>query len=269
MRAHTLGTGLLLSLAAAVLTGPAASATDPEPFLAAPNELLNPGDELQIRGYCPDHDAGALTSDVLTDIQVWHDPAAGPPNLKASGVVADGTTPGIYQVSMDCSGQTLTVTLTVVEPDDTTIGPPADFVSLNPAATAPGQKVQVQARCDSSGDAVMRSPVLRTVTLAPDPEGHQPWAIHGTTTVTEDAAPGDHPVSVQCGGGAAQTTITVLARKSHDGGRRTGGQVSRVPRGAPETGEGPPDATVPLLAVGLVLGTAAGASAITWRMVRR
>ena len=112
--------------------------------------------------------------------------------------------------------------------------------------------MRVQARCDDTGDAVLRSLVLRAVTLAPDPGGHQPWAIHGTTTVTKDAEPGDYPVSMRCGEGAVKTTITVLADASHDDGKSNGGQVSRVPRGAPETGEGTQDATVPLLAVGLV-----------------
>lgn len=226
MRAHILGTGLVLGLAAAACAGPVASAAGEEPYLAAPGEPLAPGHELRIQGHCADPAAGALTSEGLTSIQIRHDPAAGPPNLNASGVVAEDT--------------------------------------------APGETVTVQARCDNTGDSVLRSPVLRAVTLAPDPEGHQPWAIHGTTTVTEDAEPGDYPVSMQCGEGAVETTITVLAGVSRGGGTSNGGadQVSRVPRGAPETGAGPPDTSVPLLAVVLALGMAAGAGAIAWRAVR-
>jgi len=277
MRAHIVRSGLLLGVATAGLTaaglgGPVAwAADDTEPYLAAPGELLVPGQELQIQGYCPDPAAGALTSDALTDIQILHDPASGPPNLNASGVVAEGTAAGVYPVTMDCAGQELRVTLTVTEPEDSPPELPADFVGIYPAAAAPGETVTAQARCDSTSDAVLRSPVLRAVTLAPDPEGHQPWAIHGTTTVTGDAEPGEHPVSMQCGEGTVQTTITVLADKRHDGGHPYGddGLVSRVPRGAPETGEGSPDAPVPLLAVSLALGIAASAAAIARCAVRR
>ncbi|MGH3754206.1 MAG: hypothetical protein ACRDRP_16230 [Pseudonocardiaceae bacterium] len=270
MRAHILGTCLVLGLAAAACAGPVASAAGEEPYLAAPGELLAPGRELRIQGHCEDPGAGVLTSAGLTNIQIRHDPAAGPPNLNASGVVAEDTTPGVYQVSMNCSGQTLSVTFTVVEPGDATADPPADFVSITPTSAAPGETVTVQARCDDTGDAMLRSPVLRAVTLAPDPEGHQPWAIHGTTTVTEDAEPGGYPVSMQCGEATVETTIMVLAGARHDGGPRNSGadQVSRVPRGAPETGEGPLDTSVPLLAVVLALGMAAGAGAIAWREVR-
>lgn len=275
MRAHILGTGLLLSLVATALAGPVASADDDadgaaEPFLAAPGELLAPGQELQIQGYCPDPDAGPLTSDGLTNIQILHDPASGPPNLNASGMVADGTAAGVYPVSMDCSGQTLSVTFTVVEPDDPTHDLPADYLVVNPTTTRPGETVTAQAACVDTDEAMLSSPVLRAVTLAPDPEGHQPWAIHGTTTVTQDAEPGDYPVSAKCAGGVVETTITVLVHPSADGGQSDGtDQVSRVPRGAPETGEYSQDVSVPLLVVGLVLGMAAGAGAITWRGVRR
>ncbi|MGH4016335.1 MAG: hypothetical protein ACRDSL_20900 [Pseudonocardiaceae bacterium] len=285
MRAHILGTGLLLGLAATALGGPVALAdtgtetdthtnTETAPFLAAPGELLVPGQELQIQGYCPDPAAGTLSSDALTNIQVLYDPEAGPPNLNASGVVAEGTAPGVYSATMDCAGETLGVTFTVIEPDDSTHDLPADFVHIHPSAAHPGETVAAQASCDTD-EVTLTSPVLRTATLAPDPEGHQPWALHGTTTVTEDAEPGDYPVSAQCPGGTVQTTITVLGDRI-DTGDQTGdqtegddGQVSRVPKGAPETGDGDQGVSVPLLALGLVLGATAGAGAIAWREVRR
>ncbi|MCA1671455.1 MAG: hypothetical protein LC799_04380, partial [Actinobacteria bacterium] len=117
-------------------------------------------------------------------------------------------------------------------------------------------------------------------TLAPDPEGHQPWALHASTTVSDDAEPGDYPVSAQCAGGIVETTLTVLAAPIDDADQAEADQadadqVSRVPRGAPETGVSAEDVdagqhvSVRLLAIGIALGAAAGAGAIAWREVRR
>lgn len=278
MRAHVIGAGLLLGLAGTALGGPVALAdTDPSnetaPFLAAPGESLVPGQELHIQGYCSDPAAGPLTSDALTDITVLHDPESGPPNLNASGVVTEGTEPGVYTASMNCAGQVLGVTFTVIEPEDPTHDLPADFVRVHPTAARPGDTLAAQASCVDTDEATLSSPVLQTVTLAPDPEGHQPWALHGSTTVSEDAAPGDYPVSAQCTGGTVETTLTVLAASidspDQTGTDQTGGQVSRVPRGAPETGDGAQHVSVPLLALGLVVGAAAAAGAIAWREARR
>lgn len=262
MRAHILGAGLLLGLASTALGCPVALAdtdrgtdpgTDPgtetAPFLAAPGESLVPGQELQIQGYCPD-------------------PAA-------------GIEPGVYTASMNCSGQVLGVTFTVIEPEDPTHDLPADSVIVHPTAARPGDTLAAQASCVDTDEATLSSPVLQTVTLAPDPEGHQPWALHGSTTVSEDAEPGDYPVSAQCTGGAVETTLTVLAVPIDAAGQTNagqtgtdqtgadGGQVSRVPRGAPETGDGARHVSVSLLALGLVVGAAAAAGAIAWREARR
>jgi hypothetical protein len=272
MRARILGTGLLLGLAATALGAPVALAAtgdeDSAPFLAAPGELLVPGQELQLQGYCPDPAAGPLTSDVLVGIQTLHDPESGPPNLIASGVVAEGTSPGSYPVTMDCAGQELRITFTVIEPGDPTHDLPADFLLVTPATARPGEQVRAQASCDRTDETLLTSPVLQTATLAPDPEGHQPWALHGRTTVLADAEPGAYPVSVQCWNGVVETTITVLGDvKGHDG--NGDGQVTRVPKGAPETGGGHQDLSWSLLVIGLGLGAVAGAGAIALHEVRR
>ena len=73
-------------------------------------------------------------------------------------------------------------------------------------------------------------------------------------SVDQDAEPGNYPHSSETG-------------SSKTDGRD--GQVSRVPHGAPETGEGTQGVSTPLLAVGLVLGAAIGAGAIAWRTARR
>jgi hypothetical protein len=276
MRAHILGTGLLLGLAVTAFAAPVALADDTtgnetEPFLAAPGELLAPGQELQIQGYCTDPAADLLTPDALTNVQILHDPESGPPNLNASGVVAEGTSPGVYPVTMDCAGQTLSITFTVVDAEGQPPPAPPDVVlHFNPTAARPGDTVSFTVACEAGGAAVT-SPALGTVTLRSDPEGHQPWAVHGTTTVNQDAAPGNYPVSLQCGPVSIDDMFTVLDGQRDDDSK-TGdraGQVSRVPHGAPETGNATQDASVPLLAVGLVLGAATGAGAIAWRAVGR
>lgn len=282
MRSHIVGIGLLLGLAATALGGPLALADDAtgeeaEPFLTAASEPLTPGQELQIQGYCPDPAAGPLTSDVLTDIKILHDPKSGPPNFNASGVVAENTPPDIYQVTMGCAGQTISDTFTVVAEEQPP--PEASDVVLyfNPTTARPGERILFTVACEADG-ARVTSPVLGAVKLESDPEGHQPWAVHGSTTVNQDAEPGDHPVSLQCGPVVIEKTLTVLrAQHGSDGrahhGSGTGGhdgQVTRVPRGAPETGGGAPDTPAPLLAIGgLVLGAVAGAGAIAWRTIRR
>lgn len=289
MRTLISGTGLLISLVATVLGAPVALAGatvdgDPEPpFLAAMDDQLTPGQELHIQGYCPESEVDALTSSVLTDIDILHDPAAGPPNLLADGVVAAGTAPGEYPVTMDCAGHEYRTMFTVVEPDDPADGPPADFLAVIPAVARPGDQVRAQATCDRTDETLLTSPVLRTATLVPDPEGHQPWALQGSTTVAADAAPGEYPVTVECWGGLVETTITVPGDTNGDGdddggdgdgnrrdaSRGDGDQVTRVPKGAPETGDGTREPTLPLLAVGLGLGAVAGTGMVARRAVRR
>jgi hypothetical protein len=269
MRARTFGAGLLLGGAALGLGAPVALAgtTDenPEPYLAAPSEPLAAGQELLVQGYCPDPAAGPLSSAALTDIEILHDPEAGPPNLNASGVVRDGTAPGGYPVTMDCAGRTLSVTMTVVDP---THDLPADYLRIDPGTARPGATVAAQASCVDTDEAVLSSPVLRTATLAPHPEGHQPWALHGTTTVAAGAEPGNYPVSAACGSGVVQTTITVLGETGGTAGGDRDEQVTRVPKGAPETGAGPRGFSVPMLMLGVLGGAVVTAAAITWREVR-
>lgn len=125
-------------------------------------------------------------------------------------------------------------------------------LALNPTAAMPGQTVIVTAACEDTDGAALTSPVLEPVVLTADPHGHQPWALLGTTTVSQDARPGDYDVSADCDGGAVSTTLTVLP-----GGDGDGSQVDRVPVGAPETGGGPE--SEPLVLVLTVAGLAGAA----------
>lgn len=132
---------------------------------------------------------------------------------------------------------------TVVRSDDPSHGLPADYLLINPTGAAPGATVHALASCVDTNETPLNSAVLRTVTLAPGPEGHQPWALLGTTTTVADDRIAD-------------------------------GQVTRVPRGAPETGDGTQELatheiSASLIALGMVLGAAVTAGAIAWREAHR
>jgi hypothetical protein len=204
-------------------------------------------------------------------------------------VVTEGAAPGIYPLTMECAGHILRLTLTVADEDGRPPPSPPDIVlHINPTAARPGEQVFVQVACDADGAAVT-SPVLGPISLQSDPEGHQPWAVHGTTTVNQDAEPGDYPVSLQCGEVSVDMLFTVLQRQPDNHAKKCGNreeQVFQVPRSIPETEDGIQDTSIqdtrtqdtstqqdvpgpgPLLAVGLGVCAAAGAAAIVWRRVR-
>ncbi|MPZ66692.1 MAG: hypothetical protein GEU83_14670 [Pseudonocardiaceae bacterium] len=153
----------------------------------------------------------------------------------------------------------------------TTEPQPSDIevtLALNPATVAPGQTVIATAACGAGDEATLASPVLAPVVLTADPDGHQPWALHGTTTVRQDAQPGDHDVVADCDGGAVSTVLTVLpvCTDSDD----DGDQVERVPKGAPETGGGPePDLLAPVVVAAGLAGLAGIAGLAARRAARR
>lgn len=158
------------------------------------------------------------------------------------------------------------------EPED-----PSDEVTLaiNPTLARPGQTITATATCDDPDGAILFSEVLGAVILTRDPEGHQPWALRGTTKVSEDARPGEYNVYTECDAGVASTTITVLPNRSGGGEDGNGGgkddqQVSRTPKGAPETGGGPDgiDPLAALLGAGGLAGLA-GIGFACWRAARR
>lgn len=115
------------------------------------------------------------------------------------------------------------------------------------------------AECEESDTATLTSRVLRTVELTSDPDGHQPWAIRGATTVDSDADPGTYEVGLQCGTQRATAALTVLS---------DGAQVTRAPVGAPETGAPDPQRPVGALLVGALLVGAALVAAVESRRGR-
>lgn len=143
-------------------------------------------------------------------------------------------------------------------------------LAINPTVARPGQTITATATCDDPDGAILLSEVLGAVILTRNPEGHQPWALRGTTRVSEDARPGEYEVYAECDAGAAFTTLTVVP-----GGRADDdGQVSRTPKGAPETGSGPDgiDPLAALLGAGSLAGLAAtglAATAIAGRRATR
>lgn len=124
------------------------------------------------------------------------------------------------------------------------------LLSVDPASGVPGQHVVLKLACDSGGSEP-HSPAL---------SNGRGSAAAGTSyvdaTVRSDVTPGSYPVLGECRGTALRTTFTVLA------------SVSRIPRGAPDTGGGPSDdPSAPFLVGGaLVLAGAAGAGV---RLLRR
>lgn len=150
------------------------------------------------------------------------------------------------------------------EPQDT---PVLVTLAINPPAALPGQAVTVTAACAGMRGSQLSSPALHPVLLTPAPDGHQPWALSGTTSVVPDAAPGEYEVTAECDDDEVSTTLTVLPA---GGGADGNEQTQRAPEGASETGGGPePGLPVLLLATaGLVALGGLGALAARW-MLRR
>jgi hypothetical protein len=110
--------------------------------------------------------------------------------------------------------------------------PPPDPVWLVLSAHSghPGEKVSITVAClDETGPLVTKA--LRvTEPLAPNAEGHQPWKLFGESVVA-DVRPGLYPVSFTCAGKPVTVHFLVLAKEIHR-------QVTAVPKGAPQTGDG-------------------------------
>lgn len=265
MRGHLIGASVLLGLATAAVGAPSALAQDTEaPFLAAPGNPLEPGTELHIQGYCPDPDAGPLTAPALTDIQLLHDPSSGPPNLNASGVVAEGTEPGVYPVTMDCAGETLRVVFTVVGHEQSA---PGSLAIAGDGRPQPGDAIGVVVRC--AGEVGQpSSPVLDIGELHPVESPDDVPVYVADATIDADTAPGDYPLTAPCFAEVLSTTFTVYP-SDDEGTDDDGTQVTRTPRGAPETGGG--ESTTHPLAGLLAVGAAATVVASAWvrRVVRR
>ncbi|HEV7830105.1 MAG TPA: hypothetical protein VGP04_14905 [Pseudonocardiaceae bacterium] len=80
---------------------------------------------------------------------------------------------------------------------------------MSPQEGLRGATVSLDVAClDNLGP--VRSPVLEVGALKGDPDGHQPWHLTGTATVRSDAAPGQYPVSANCGTDQLYAAFTVV-----------------------------------------------------------
>lgn len=116
------------------------------------------------------------------------------------------------------------------------------WLKLTPDSGRPGTTVAVQAACEAGEWSQAQSPVLAPAELTRNREGHQPWALHGTTRVAPDAAAGEYVVTFTCGGQTVRTTFTVVGQDGPGGvappPTTEPMQALVAPRGAVEAGAG-------------------------------
>jgi hypothetical protein len=87
--------------------------------------------------------------------------------------------------------------------------PGVSWLRVSPQEGLRGATVSLDVACLDNLGAV-RSPVLEVGALKGDPDGHQPWHLTGTATVRSDAAPGQYPVSANCGTDQLSAAFTVV-----------------------------------------------------------
>ena len=130
MRAHSIGTGILLGLAAAALTGPAAlaesTAEPPSPSAAPPSAgqvfitadgSPQAGEDIEVVVRCHGK-VGQPKSPVLEIGQLSEvDTPADIPTYVAPATIEPGTAAGDYPLTAPCEGDTLRTTFTVYPSD--------------------------------------------------------------------------------------------------------------------------------------------------------
>ena len=140
-------------------------------------------------------------------------------------------------------------------------GVPKAYLHVLPAAGHAGAKVQIRLGCEAVSTQDPTSPALRIGALhrvGPQNDPAKAPAAVATATV-KPVAPGTYPVTFSCGGAELTTKFTVLGDAK---------QVSKVPSGAPRTGDGPDDPADAGLAMG-VLAVGGGGLVLAKRAWRR
>jgi hypothetical protein len=93
--------------------------------------------------------------------------------------------------------------------ESSTPAPGVSWLRVSPQEGLRGATVSLDVAClDNLGP--VRSPVLEVGALKGDPDGHQPWHLTGTATVRSDAAPGQYPISTNCGTNQLSAAFTVV-----------------------------------------------------------
>ena len=260
MRTRTIGSGILLGLAA-TLCAPAALAapttkptTESTQVTTAPPEGAEvfitadgspqPGEDIQVVVRCPG-EVGQPESPVLEigDLQEVDSPS-GIPTYSAPATINAGTEPGEYPLTATCDGETLSNTFTVQQPDSPYPPPEPSIHIAADGSPQPGEPIEVFVRCDGEvGNP--ESPVLEIGDLeeVDTPAGIRTY--RAPATIDADTEPGDHAVTATCDGETLSWTFTVYPGdsqgddpKGDDPRKPDHRQVTRTPRGAPDTGAG-------------------------------
>jgi hypothetical protein len=237
MRAPVIGAGILLGVAATALSAPAAFAQPVEDHPAESPEIHiiadgspQAGESIEVAVRCAG-DIGLPTSPVLQIGELHEvDAPADLPTFVAPATIEPDTEPGDHQLTSSCDGEPLSWSFTVY---------PADSGHLTgPEYPVAGDAIGIVVHCfDRVGRP--QSPVVTVGELQRvEPENGAP--TYATTgTVHNGTAPGGYPLSFSCDGRTIDIGLTVYAAGAGADGKsqpEAGGQVTRRPIGAPETG---------------------------------
>ncbi|HJQ45220.1 MAG TPA: hypothetical protein VJ870_02695 [Amycolatopsis sp.] len=157
-----------------------------------------------------------------------------------SPLLAAAFLPGLLLLAPVASAETTTTT----EP---TPQPLPVWLNLSAYSGHPGEKVSVAAACADDASPLTTEALQVTEPLARNAEGHQPWALFAETVI-RDVPQASYPVSFHCGGEPVTVHFTVLAKEKATTPAKQPApsttssaadqQVSKVPKGAPQTGDG-------------------------------
>jgi hypothetical protein len=147
-----------------------------------------------------------------------------------SSLLAIALVPGLFLLAPVALAQTTT------EPPTSTTEPAPPplpvWLKLSAYSGYAGERVSVAAACEADASPLTSEALQVTEPLARNAEGHQPWALFGETVI-RDRRQGSYPVSFHCAGEPVTVYFTVLAKQ-----KPVKSQTVKVPKGAPETGDG-------------------------------
>lgn len=154
-----------------------------------------------------------------------------------SPLLAAALLPGLLLLAPMASAETTTTT----EP---TPQPLPVWLTLSAYSGQPGGKVSVAAACADDASPLTTDALTITQPLARNAEGHQPWALFAEAVI-RDVPQASYPVSFHCGGEPITVYFTVLSKekpatskKETPPAAKHAPQVSKIPKGAPQTGDG-------------------------------
>jgi hypothetical protein len=125
-------------------------------------------------------------------------------------------------------------------------GVPKAYISVSPHSGVPGQKVKVAVGCEAGYISHLSSDALdigKLHQVGPQDDPKIAPRSEAAATVKKGAKVGSHKVSFDCGGATITTSFTLLTPKAPPSSTvpsvpAAGQQVTKVPKGAPQTGGG-------------------------------